>query len=115
VRAHPRIAVVLAINLESDAHLVSGVVRNLSLGGIFVETHHMMPPRARVVAHLPITPEGGDVSLECEVCWCRPFDPLVPEEPPGLGLRFVEPPPEAVEALGAFFTSRTAPATPPGP
>lgn len=109
MRANLRLPVVLAINLESEHHLVSGVVRNISEGGLFVETHHIMPPRSRVAAQLPIGEESVEVSLDCEVSWCRPFDPLVPEEPPGMGLRFVELGAEASAQLQQFCAGRRVP------
>jgi hypothetical protein len=66
-----------------------GVLRNLSIGGMFVATARSLPIGTRVVARLS-SPDGGEPDeIEARVSWSRRAG--TDEAPAGVGLAFVGP------------------------
>jgi len=88
-RAHPRAPIKTRCWCEGSEVTLYVQMGNVSEGGAFLCTHVPLPvgAQARVQWGLP----GGDDLLEvvAEVVWAR--DSGV-QRPPGMGLRFLEPP-----------------------
>lgn len=70
-RKHHRVTVTLAVDVttsaESGTNFFAGATRDLSLGGIFLETQVSVPPGELV--HVDLLLEGKHHSLPCEVVW----------------------------------------------
>ena len=87
-RAHLRIPLrALQIRGESKKLFFFGYARNLSVGGLFIQTTNPKPPGTKV--RLQFSPQRGLPAIECsaEVIWTRPFD-VRSQDLPGMGLRF---------------------------
>jgi hypothetical protein len=67
-----------------------GVLRNLSLGGMFVATSRSLPVGTRVVARLPGAVGGEPDEIEARVSWSRRGG-TDEAAPAGVGLQFVGP------------------------
>jgi Tfp pilus assembly protein PilZ len=64
-----------------------GVVRNLSMGGMFVATRRCLPAGARVLARFSSLDVDEPDEIEARVSWSRRV--AAGEAPAGLGLEFV--------------------------
>ena len=102
-RTAPRIDYEAAVDFKSDDMFFTGFVRNISDGGLFVNTGE--PPavgtRLWIKFSLPTLPEPMEV--ETEVCWVRGYQPMHPEVHPGMGLKFLDMPPELEKAVNSFI------------
>jgi Tfp pilus assembly protein PilZ len=86
-----RVDLKVPVQLRSqDAGSVFGVMRDLSIGGMFVATPRSLPIGARVVVRLSILDEAEPEEVEARVCWAlrAGADEVTPA---GLGLQFVGP------------------------
>jgi hypothetical protein len=70
-RKHHRVTVTLAVDVTTSAeggtNFFAGATRDLSLGGIFIDTRVSVPPGELV--HVDLSIEGRHHSLPCEVVW----------------------------------------------
>lgn len=83
-----RADVEVPIALGNDAgEWTRGVVRNASIGGMFVATRRSLPVGARVVARLSSADEKERDEIEARVCWSRRSG-AGDASPPGVGLEF---------------------------
>ncbi|HEY3665941.1 MAG TPA: PilZ domain-containing protein [Polyangiaceae bacterium] len=72
-RAHPRVAVEIAVSCERrDGPALFGTVRDISIGGTFVESTELLPfgTAVVIVARLPHT--KTDLRLPGVVRWAKP-------------------------------------------
>lgn len=92
----------LHVRGESKRLFFSGYVRNLSIGGLFLQTTNPKPVGTKLRIHLPL--EQGISPLECaaEVVWVQPFD-VRSKTPPGMGLHFIDLEPRAASRIEAYL------------
>jgi uncharacterized protein (TIGR02266 family) len=84
-----RVDLEVPVQLSSDqGGSLQGVLRNLSIGGMFVATARLLPSGTRVVARFSSGEGIEPDEIEAEVSWVRR---AVTDEgaPAGMGLRFV--------------------------
>jgi uncharacterized protein (TIGR02266 family) len=84
----PRWPLVLPVAYGLDALTLRAVTRNVSEGGVFVQTPS--PPGAGADLMLQLTLKALRLPLQGVVVWARPK--LEPGRPPGMGVRLVLPP-----------------------
>ena len=86
LRGLARIALRANAHIRSSRHGVSGTVRNLSRGGVYVESERSFPIESEVVleVHLPDAP--GPLTPTAKVVWQRRG---AAERPVGMGLQFL--------------------------
>jgi uncharacterized protein (TIGR02266 family) len=101
-KLRPRYAVNFDLTLNSDTYFYAGSATNLSDGGFFVATHihEEIGERFQFTIRLPDT--GKVVKGVGEVRWHRHKDEG-PEEPAGMGIRFVELEEGSQEAVDEFL------------
>src|SRR5262249_25746610 len=104
-RRAPRYSVDLDVTMSSDHNFYAGFAENISSGGLFVATYVQRPKgdRMEIKLNLPGIPEP--ICAIGEVRWVRVF-PERSNVPPGLGIRFVELPDVAREAIERFLKDR---------
>jgi len=100
-----RVALKTQVDLSSDSNLFTGFGTNISEGGLFVATHSVVPVGTQVDLTFTL-PGGVRLSLQGEVRWIREVNDRTPDVFPGVGVRFVELPREAADALHRFVQSR---------
>ncbi len=84
-RAHPRVAVAVAIGLETESHFFAGLSGDISEGGVFVQTYRDLPVGSdvNVLFDLP----DGQLTAHGRVRWHRANSD---SSPPGVGIAFEE-------------------------
>jgi len=94
-RRSARVPYYLETNLYGDESFCSGVVTNLSKGGIFVESYYFFELDASVQVDIDLP--GGRLMLEGRVAWVR--DSSAHGATPGMGVAFIAPTAEQQEVI----------------
>lgn len=93
-RTHPRKELELRIDYRSRILWQYKNGKNISEGGIFIETMNIEPPgtEVKLTIYFPDEPVGFEV--EGEVVWNRPSEEKIDDRlyPPGMGIRFLKVP-----------------------
>lgn len=87
-RRHSRRGVVFDVLFERGEEHVPARGSNLSRSGMFVATRRALPKGDVVSAILQV--EHREIKVIAEVVWSRPNDPTALDEPPGMGLKFLD-------------------------
>jgi CheY-like chemotaxis protein/Tfp pilus assembly protein PilZ len=90
VRGQPRVRVDAPVRIVAGENETWGTVRNLSRGGLFVETHLSLVPAEEIELHFRLPESGHAVEPNAQVVWCRMPVGTTVTDPPGLGLRFLD-------------------------
>jgi uncharacterized protein (TIGR02266 family) len=89
----------IEFSYEGQSH--SGHTRNLSLGGVFIETDVVLPFGARLQVRFRLPTQTEWIEVEGQVRWCDTSD-----EVRGMGVRFEGLRARDVWALNKFFHQR---------
>lgn len=95
----PRVPVETPVRLAHELGESWGVARNLSRGGIFVETEHIAEPRTELRVEFPLPGRRKVLSPTARVVWVRVGGD---REPGGIGLRFLALDGESARSLEEF-------------
>lgn len=104
VEREARIDYVVSVDVEGEDRFFtgfSGEVRNISRGGLFIATPTPPPPGTRLVVSFSIPGMKDFVTANVEVRWVRPKPSG--ELAAGVGVRFLDLPPEAEAAVNRFI------------
>jgi uncharacterized protein (TIGR02266 family) len=106
-RAHPRVALEVAVTLESDHNFYAGVVDDVSEGGVFIATH--APPPVGATVDLALTLGDGAAPFPCSgvVRWIRDYYPESPDAPNGCGVQWLSLSTAALDAIREFVAARS--------
>ena len=104
-RGTVRVALKAQVDLHSDSNLFTGFGTNISEGGLFVATLSVLPVGTPVDLTFTL-PGGTRLAVQGEVRWIREVNDRTPDVFPGVGVRFVELPTDAAEALHRFVQAR---------
>ncbi len=99
-RQHPRVSIAVDVDVMSGSNFYAGRTRDLSLGGLFVETEVALPIGIEIEVKLSLS--KVTFPLRCEVVWQLSDR----NRTVGLGLRFVDLPKETKRAIEAFMSIR---------
>ncbi len=105
-REHLRIPFDVEVSLGSEHNFFVGWSENISEGGLFVATHQLRPVGSMMELTLEAKPHLPKTSVTVEVRWLRKTDELTSDCPPGMGLKFVDPTPEVLEAVHHFVATK---------
>ena len=100
-RRHPRVSIAIEVDVQSEHNFYVGRTRDISVGGLFLETTIGIDIGARV--GLNLTLDGRKFKLEGEVMWTLAMDDGVTS---GVGVSFVTLAPAAKRAIEAFMKKR---------
>jgi uncharacterized protein (TIGR02266 family) len=101
-RSSLRIPAQLRVDLPSIAELRGKLMTNLSRGGLFVATTHLLDIGTRVTLHINIGSSGERLEIPAEVV-SQNVGPGYESEPPGLGLKFLEMAEDVERQLEALY------------
>jgi uncharacterized protein (TIGR02266 family) len=107
VRNDAREALAVEVTFESEHNFYTGLVENISAGGLFVATGEIRPIGTRFAVEFSLPGLGRPCRALCEVRWVRDYN-SARELPSGLGLAFVELFPSDARAIEAFLAHREA-------
>jgi uncharacterized protein (TIGR02266 family) len=99
------------VALEAEVQIVYGqqeswgTVRNLSRGGIFVESDYAMPPATEVALEFRLPEANCSLAPTAQVIWHRPRANGLPH---GMGLQFLALESAEAEAIDSFVYERAA-------
>lgn len=99
-RSSPRVGLCADVDLESNANFYAGRTRDISAGGLFVETHAALPIGAQVRIRLKLM--GRSFEIASEVAWQLEDETGVV----GIGVKFAHMTKSAEEAIRAFVERR---------
>ncbi|MFZ4735401.1 MAG: TIGR02266 family protein [Bradymonadia bacterium] len=102
-RRNPRISFEVEVTLESDHNFFTGFSQNISEGGVFVATPHVLPMGTVVEFTFRLAPFPEQVSVRGEVRWTRESNDDTSDAPSGMGLQFVDLHPVMAERINAFI------------
>jgi uncharacterized protein (TIGR02266 family) len=88
VRGLPRVEMKVPVTMYTPANQSRGVVRNLSRGGIFVESPRPLPDQAEVALHFQLPDSPFEYTPTARVLWHREAEE--PAQGVGMGMRFLE-------------------------
>jgi uncharacterized protein (TIGR02266 family) len=89
----------LSIDFVHEGTTYSGHTRNISLGGVFIETEHTLPFGARVSLRFRVPTQSDPVEVNGQVRWLETEE----QQPRGIGVRFEGLRARDVWALNKFF------------
>jgi uncharacterized protein (TIGR02266 family) len=93
----------VAIDVLHEGATFGAHTRNISLGGVFIETESTLPFGARVSLKFRVTTQNEVVEVEGQVRWLE----MEEGQPRGIGIRFDGLRARDVWALNKFFESPT--------
>jgi uncharacterized protein (TIGR02266 family) len=70
-RLHPRYHLQLAITLRGDNNFSTGITADISTGGVFIATQHILPVGTPVVMQFHLTRFDADITVAGTVRWIR--------------------------------------------
>jgi len=104
-REHQRIELKTEVNFESETNFYVGWSGDISQGGIFLATHEVLDKGTQIKLKFKL-PTGRQIIALGEVVWVKEFNQLVPDQTPGMGIRFVGLDPADARAISSFTLKR---------
>ncbi|MBM4397793.1 MAG: TIGR02266 family protein [Deltaproteobacteria bacterium] len=96
------------VDFESDDTFYVGFTRNISDGGLFIATERTLPVGLPVVVRFEVPTLPAPLTVLAEVRWVRTPAQANAESPAGMGVFFLDLPPEAAVAINRFIADRGA-------
>jgi uncharacterized protein (TIGR02266 family) len=81
-----RVANRLEVKFETHSEIKQTYIKNISGGGLYVETDKFQAVGTIVTVHLSFQQGTEPEPVQCEVAWVNPKD--MPDLPPGMGVKF---------------------------
>jgi len=103
-RRNARVNHEVMVGVTSEHGIFSGWGTNLSVGGVFVNSHHAPPVDTKVSVLLQL-PGHSECKLNGRVAWAQPAGPGVDE--PGMGIEFIEPDEATRQLVGQMVEKLT--------
>jgi uncharacterized protein (TIGR02266 family) len=99
-REHARLSIAVAVDFNSGHNFYSACTRDISAGGLFVETDAALPIGTQLGIDLKFLKKH--MRVECEVMWALTEG----DRTVGVGLRFVDLRPTAKKSIESFMVLR---------
>ena len=104
-RQHDRAVLKARVTMTSESNFYTGLLNNISEGGIFAATFNLLPLGTRVDLEFSLPDGEAPIAVQAEVRWIREYDPLS-DAHPGMGLRFLTLPDEVKARIERFVARR---------
>ncbi len=106
-RQHERAVVQTAVDFFSESNFYTGIMDNISEGGLFVATFEVAEVGTRLKLEFSLPDKGPPVCVDGEVRWSRAYQSDGDDEVlPGIGLRFLDLSEEDKSRISLFVTRR---------
>ena len=103
-REHDRVPLQVEVSLTSENNFYTGFTSDISAGGIFVATRETVPVGTQLNFELKLG--SGTVQVTGIVRWTRPYNELMEDVAPGVGVQFVNLHPKVAQVVNAFISKR---------
>jgi uncharacterized protein (TIGR02266 family) len=100
-RQHSRLSIAVEVDIGSENNFYSARTRDISVGGLFIETDVALPIGTRLRVDLKFLKK--QLNAEAEVTWVLLGEG---EQAVGVGVRFVDLSPSAVKNIESFMELR---------
>ncbi len=101
-RREPRSRRTLNLAYKERTNFIKAYSSNVSSGGLFVRTRKPLPKGTRFLLKLQLPEISEPLQIQCEVAWSRTGEEGPAGGDPGMGLKFLEMPPEERKMLKAY-------------
>jgi len=101
-RGDPRHGCEIEVEFADESHFFAGLTQDISRGGLFVSTYHLLPVGSRLSLRFEL-PNGAQIEVLGQVRWVLDSDA---DSRPGIGIEFVEASPEVLNGIAAFCAAR---------
>lgn len=99
-RKHPRLTLAVAVDFTSGNNFYSALIRDISMGGLFIETDAVIPIGTQLLVDLRFLMKH--MRVECEVMWAVGDC----DSGAGVGVRFLGLQPSQRKSIEAFMVLR---------
>jgi uncharacterized protein (TIGR02266 family) len=99
-RKHPRLTLAVAVDFTSGNNFYSALIRDISMGGLFIETDALIPIGTQLLVDLRFLMKH--MRVECEVMWAVGDC----DSGAGVGVRFLGLQPSQQKSIEAFMVLR---------
>lgn len=99
--------IVLKVNEEDGRQPLFGYARNISRGGMFIESINPRRPGEWYTISFKIPDAGAEVRCRCEVVWARLYNRKLKLQA-GYGIRFLDLPEAIARRLDTWIAEQTA-------
>jgi uncharacterized protein (TIGR02266 family) len=89
-RTEPRIPTALSLVFKERDNFVKAYTSNVSTGGLAIKTENPLPLGHQFVLKLKLPGVQEPMQIKCEVMWAHKREESTPENPPGMGVKFIE-------------------------
>lgn len=93
------------LNINTDHQFYNGFSENIEEGGIFIATFDTKPVDSKVIVNFKL-PGGHPVTARGQVHFVREYNPMTPETPPGMGVKFTDLLKEDKRAIEGYLEHR---------
>lgn len=101
------VALEVHVTSSSDHNFYTGFTHNISEGGLFIATSHVLPVGTELQFQFRLESDPEPVSLTGIVRWVRePHSLIAPDVPPGMGVQFAELGSAAQTRINRFIERR---------
>jgi len=96
----------IEVEFADESHFFAGLTQDISRGGLFVSTYHLLPVGSRLNLRFEL-PNGVQIEVLGRVRWVLDSEAdSESESRPGIGIEFVDPSPEILRSIAAFCEPR---------
>lgn len=100
-RNAPRISTDLQLVSRNSGNSVDSRILNMSSGGVFIKTDHLLPVDAEFSLHLELPGDPDVMTLRARVVWTKS---VASASPAGMGIQFVDISPEHEKKIVSFVS-----------
>ena len=105
-RKHTRFHKTFKITFPTPKTLKKHYLSDISPGGLFIKTNNPLNQGETFKLKILLPDKGKELEIFCEVVWSHREEQMTPEKkyPPGMGVKFLNPPKEAIERIISILT-----------
>ena len=89
-RAEPRDQRALSVTYKHRNALMQAYTGNVSSGGLFLKTENFLNPGTLFLLKLQLPNISKPIQIQCEVIWAIKKERSLPNQPPGMGVKFTK-------------------------
>ena len=89
-RAEPRVKRMLSVTYKHRNALMQAYTGDVSSGGLFLKTENFLIPGTQFFLKLQLPNVPKPLQIQCQVVWAIKRESSLPNQPPGMGVKFTK-------------------------